>query len=100
MFARRSDDGADWYEYVKDGFLEGTVKMTVVGDVVMAAVTDQSMLFPGGALVLEASAVPPGDPQDVFGGKVYNSANQIVQRPAGAGSGHDDGGPLEAARSP
>lgn len=75
MFAHRVSDDTDWYDYVNSGknFAEDSVKLTVVGNIVAAAVTDPTMLFPGGAAVLEISGAPVGDPQELFGSKVYDA---------------------------
>ena len=73
MFARRAGDGVDWYDYVNSGenFAPDSVKMTTYDDIVGAAVYDPTMLFPGGATVLEVHDAPTGDPQREFGRKKY-----------------------------
>ena len=60
LFARRTSDGADWYDYVNDSsnFQANTVKMTVAQTLVCAATTDPVRLFPGNGLVLEVTGVP------------------------------------------
>jgi hypothetical protein len=83
LFARRTGDGVDWYVYVNAGksFSAGTVKMTLIDNVVAAATTDPTALFPGGAAVLEVSGAPAGNPQENFGGKVYDPATKSFSDP-------------------
>jgi hypothetical protein len=83
MFARRASDGVDWYEYVRSGqnFAGDSVKMTVVDGTVAAAVTDPQRLFPGGATVLEVAGPALGDPQEAFGGKLYDPGSKSFRDP-------------------
>ena len=82
MFARRPGSGEDWYAYVNGGkFGEDSVKLTLVDGVVAAAVTDPTMLFPGGATVLEVKHVMLNDPQAAFGGKLYDPARKDFRDP-------------------
>ena len=81
LFARRERDGMDWYDYVNHGtnFDPSSVKMTVVGDSVGAAVTDATQLFPAGAMVLEIYGVSTRDPQKEFGEKIYDAAQKTFR---------------------
>jgi hypothetical protein len=83
MFARRISDGVDWYDYLKPGtsFAPDSVKMTVLNGTVGAAATDPTRLFPGGSTVLEVSGGPAGDPQQVFGRKIYDPASKAFFNP-------------------
>ena len=78
LFARRTSDGADWYDYVNDStnFQANTVKMTVAQTLVCAATTDPVRLFPGNGLVLEVTGVPLDDPQRDWGRRTYDAATQ------------------------
>ena len=79
LFARRESDGADWYDYVNSGdnFAETSIKLTLRdGKIVGAAVTDPTLLFPGGGSVLEVFDVQVNDPQKTFGMKVYDAKNK------------------------
>lgn len=83
LFAHRVNDSTDWYDYVNSGdnFVENTIKLTVVDGRVGAAVIDPTLLFPGGATVLEISDVHVGDPQAAFGGKIYDPATKTFNDP-------------------
>jgi hypothetical protein len=83
MFARRTGDGVDWYDYVNAGhrFAKDTVKMTVVNGAVAAATTDPTALFPAGATVLEVSDTVAGNPQELFGRKLYDAHNKTFRDP-------------------
>jgi hypothetical protein len=83
LFAQRENDAADWYDYVNSGenFAPDSIKMTIVGGAVAAAVTDPTMLFPGGATVLEVSGVQVRDPQEAFGRKVYDATHRTFSDP-------------------
>ena len=81
LFARRSD-GTDWYQYVNaSNFQANTVKMTVFNNIVAAATTDPTTLFPGNALVLEVADVPLDNLYD-WSRKVYDPATQTFSDPA------------------
>ena len=81
IFARRDGDDMDWYAYVRGKhFAPHTVKMTLHNNVVGAATTDETRLFPAGATVLETDPVT-GDPQAMFGGKFYDAATKTFHAP-------------------
>ena len=81
MFASR--DGTDWYQYVhvSSNFRPDTVKLTVFDNIVAAATTDPTTLFPGNALVLEVTDVPLDDLYS-WSRKVYDPATQTFSDPA------------------
>lgn len=84
LFSHRADDGVDWYDYVNDGsnFRTDTIKMTLFDNVVAAATTDQTGMFPGeGALVLEVTDVPLDDPINDWSRKVYDPATRTFSDP-------------------
>jgi hypothetical protein len=83
MFAQRGGDGVDWYDYVNCGenFAEDSVVMTLVDGAVAAATADPTMLFPGGATVLEVRHMLLNDPQKVFGNKLYDAAKKDFRDP-------------------
>lgn len=83
LFARRENDGVDWYDYVNSGrnFAPDSIKMTVMDGVVAAAATDPTALFPGGAVVLEVDGAATGDPQKSFGRKVYDARSKSFGDP-------------------
>ncbi len=73
MFCRRDTDAIDWYEFMKGSpFQDGSVKMTVLGDIVQAATFDASWLFPQSCTLLEVAGYEGGDPQADFGAKRYD----------------------------
>ena len=78
LFARRVKDGKDWYDYVNSGenFAKDSVKITVLNNVVAAAVIDATSLFPADTMVLEVTDIVTSNPQDVFGRKIYDANNQ------------------------
>lgn len=84
MFCRRESDGVDWYYHLNavGSFNLFSVKCTVADDIVLAATTDQSRLFPQGCTVIEIFGYTGSDPQADFGGKVYDPvANTIGDAP-------------------
>lgn len=84
LFARRADDGTDWYDFVHpgDNLRPDTVKMTVMSNnVVAAATTDASALFPVNALLLEVEGADTSNPQETYGGKIYNAADGTFTDP-------------------
>lgn len=76
LYARRDGDGVDWYDYVHSGdnFDPDSIKMTLQDNVVYAAVTDATLLFPENMDILEVFDVVTDDPQAMFGRKVYDPA--------------------------
>jgi hypothetical protein len=79
LFARRTMDGVDWYDYVNPGtnFQPGTVKFAVIlregiGYVVGPAVYDATRIFPADHIVFETSDYEGSDPQADLGNKVYD----------------------------
>lgn len=91
MFAKREDDGVDWYVYSRDpkNFTDGTVKFTAMwqgnydGFVIGAATFDVTTLFPAGQLVLEIIDYHGGDPQAELGERLYDpDARLLRERPA------------------
>lgn len=83
LFAQRTSDGVDWYDYVNSGknFAPDTIKMTIVDRAVGAATYDPTRLFPGNTTVLEVGNVVVDDPQAAFGRKIYDPANQTFHDP-------------------
>jgi hypothetical protein len=84
MFSRRVGDGVDWYDYVNSGrnFAPDSVKMVATNNIVGAAGYDPVRLFPGSnSVVLEVTGGPAGDPQAVFGRKVYDPASNTLNYP-------------------
>lgn len=71
----RNDRGEDWYNYIKDKFQEGSVKMMCSFQrdmwIVGPAVYDADRLFPAGQMVLEITDYEGDDPGN-FIGKSYN----------------------------
>lgn len=83
MFAKRVDDGADWYEYqATKPFGEGSVVMTAYelnGQLVVGAATfDYSAIFPPRARVLEETEYQGQTPQADFGQKTYDAATKTI----------------------
>lgn len=82
IFARRTDDQVDWYDYVndRDNFAPENVKFAAIirdyagGYVVGAAVYDATMLFPAGQIVGEITDYTGTDPQTDLGNKLYDPA--------------------------
>jgi hypothetical protein len=84
LFAKRIGDGVDWYDYVNSGknFAKDTIKLTLDADgIVSTAVNDPTLLFPGGATVLEISGVTTNDPLKLFGRKRYDADQQTFRDP-------------------
>jgi len=76
MFCRRESDGLDWYTHVnaEGSFAAETVKCTIYQNRVLAATTDVTRLFPPACTVVEIAGYTGSDPQEDFGGKVYDPA--------------------------
>jgi len=78
LYAKRTSDGKDWYVYVNDDepFGNNNVKMIVhdQGDgwIVGAAVYDATLLWPANSLLLEVTDYRGSDPQQDFGGKMFD----------------------------
>jgi hypothetical protein len=84
MFSRRTSDHADWYDYVNSGtnFAISSIKLTLrAGNIVGAAVTDPTLLFPGDGSVLEVFDYAGSDPQADFGMKIYDPAARTFHDP-------------------
>jgi len=76
IFTRRDGDGVDWYDYAHSGanFDPASVKMTLRDNVVYAAATDATLLFPEDMDILEVFDATTNDPQAEFGRKIYDPA--------------------------
>ena len=82
LFAQRTSDGVDWYDYLKAGnnFTAGTVKFTALwqdlysGYVSKVATYDETLLFPAGQMLREITDYAGSDPQTDFGQKLYDPA--------------------------
>ena len=86
MYAQRKKDKKDWYELMEDeaSFEKDSLKITCwfVGDkwVVMAVNRDATMLFPGGAILLEVTGYEGKNPQEELGRRVYDpDANKFSE---------------------
>lgn len=79
-FARRDEDGIDWYDYIHRGnyFKKDSIKITVMFMdavnkwVVMAAVYEPDRLFPADQILLEITDYDGDNPQEYFGRRIYN----------------------------
>jgi len=79
LFARRKNDGVDWYDYVKsEPFRGDTVKITArwiepLGSYLVGAATrDGARLFPPGFIVVEIDSGSE-NPQADFGNRLYDA---------------------------
>lgn len=74
LYAKRVEDGVDWYEFVHPGdkFKDGSVVATVHNGVVGAAVYEADRLFPEGALLIEIQDYEGGSPQMELGGHFFD----------------------------
>lgn len=86
IFARRNSDGVDWYDYVHSGsnFDPASVKMTLRDNVVYAAATDVTLLFPEDMDILEVFDAQTSDPQQEFGRRIYDPATGTFSDPVSA----------------
>jgi hypothetical protein len=96
LFARRESDSLDWYEHVKTGFQDDSVKFMatwrseVRGYVIGPATYDASAIWPPNQVVGEITDYTGSDPQADFGGKVYDPVALTIGAPVYINPALDD----------
>ena len=80
IFAKREEDGMDWYEYIHRGnhFQKDSVKVAIMymsaveSWVGMVAVYEPDRIYPADQMLLEITDFKGDNPQEFFGRRVYN----------------------------
>lgn len=87
LFCKRTSDDTDWYDYIYfngSPFAPGSIKITIYAGEVMAATRDESMLFPQRMTLLEVTGDAVEDPQEAYGGFIYDAEANTLSAPAPA----------------